>query len=240
MALAGSSSLMSTVKDLISKSCASTNGSPSSVGTSWRLAAALASASISFIRPGVTSLRASFESHRDAGGILAHIGLVDGGDEVLGRLRGFCGQGRRAAGRGGPWATGIDAHQSIVPESGWGDGREKRQGRRQDKRQILPRGMAPIQRAGLRGPPPATRLITRPFLRPGEQLPEDFGVLPARPEAAALVPPVEEAEMSSEIDAATVRRIAHLARVAVADDEVEHLRRRDQRHPVVRRAVGPR
>jgi aspartyl-tRNA(Asn)/glutamyl-tRNA(Gln) amidotransferase subunit C len=26
------------------------------------------------------------------------------------------------------------------------------------------------------------------------------------------------------IDAATVRRIAHLARVAVADDEVEHLR----------------
>ena len=30
--------------------------------------------------------------------------------------------------------------------------------------------------------------------------------------------------MSNEIDAATVRRIAHLARVAVADDEVEHLR----------------
>ena len=30
--------------------------------------------------------------------------------------------------------------------------------------------------------------------------------------------------MSSGIDAATVRRIAHLARVAVADDEVEHLR----------------
>jgi len=30
--------------------------------------------------------------------------------------------------------------------------------------------------------------------------------------------------MSTEIDAATVRRIAHLARVAVADDEVEHLR----------------
>jgi len=30
--------------------------------------------------------------------------------------------------------------------------------------------------------------------------------------------------MSAGIDAATVRRIAHLARVAVADDEVEHLR----------------
>ena len=30
--------------------------------------------------------------------------------------------------------------------------------------------------------------------------------------------------MSAEIDAATVRRIAHLARIAVADDEVEHLR----------------
>ena len=30
--------------------------------------------------------------------------------------------------------------------------------------------------------------------------------------------------MSNEIDSATVRRIAHLARVAVADDEVEHLR----------------
>jgi len=30
--------------------------------------------------------------------------------------------------------------------------------------------------------------------------------------------------VSNEIDAATVRRIAHLARVAVADDEVEHLR----------------
>ncbi|AMN42433.1 aspartyl/glutamyl-tRNA amidotransferase subunit C [Rhodoplanes sp. Z2-YC6860] len=30
--------------------------------------------------------------------------------------------------------------------------------------------------------------------------------------------------MSNEIDAATVRRIARLARVAVADDEVEHLR----------------
>ena len=30
--------------------------------------------------------------------------------------------------------------------------------------------------------------------------------------------------MSNEIDAATVHRIAHLARVAVADDEVEHLR----------------
>ena len=26
------------------------------------------------------------------------------------------------------------------------------------------------------------------------------------------------------VDAATVRRIAHLARIAVADDEVEHLR----------------
>src|SRR5882724_4135501 len=34
--------------------------------------------------------------------------------------------------------------------------------------------------------------------------------------------PIREAKMS--IDAATVRRIAHLARVAVADDEVEHLR----------------
>src|SRR3954467_13472597 len=30
--------------------------------------------------------------------------------------------------------------------------------------------------------------------------------------------------ISMSIDAATVRRIAHLARVAVADDEVEHLR----------------
>ncbi len=30
--------------------------------------------------------------------------------------------------------------------------------------------------------------------------------------------------MSAEIDAATVRRIAHLARIAVADAEVEHLR----------------
>jgi aspartyl-tRNA(Asn)/glutamyl-tRNA(Gln) amidotransferase subunit C len=30
--------------------------------------------------------------------------------------------------------------------------------------------------------------------------------------------------VSNEIDAATVRRIAHLARIAVADDEVEHLR----------------
>ena len=30
--------------------------------------------------------------------------------------------------------------------------------------------------------------------------------------------------MSNEIDAVTVRRIAHLARVAVADEEVEHLR----------------
>jgi aspartyl-tRNA(Asn)/glutamyl-tRNA(Gln) amidotransferase subunit C len=29
--------------------------------------------------------------------------------------------------------------------------------------------------------------------------------------------------MSMSVDAATVRRIAHLARVAVADDEVEHL-----------------
>ena len=47
------------------------------------------------------------------------------------------------------------------------------------------------------------------------------------------------------IDATTVRRIAHLARVAVADDEVEHLRgeirifvmvrdQRDQRHSGVR------
>jgi aspartyl-tRNA(Asn)/glutamyl-tRNA(Gln) amidotransferase subunit C len=35
---------------------------------------------------------------------------------------------------------------------------------------------------------------------------------------------VKEAKVSNEIDAATVRRIAHLARVAVADDEVEHLR----------------
>lgn len=32
----------------------------------------------------------------------------------------------------------------------------------------------------------------------------------------------ESLEMS--VDAATVRRIAHLARIAVADDEVEHLR----------------
>src|SRR5262245_39245945 len=88
--------------------------------------------------------------------------------------------------------------------------------------------MAPIQRAGLRGPPPATRLITRPFLRPGEQLPGDSGVCYTRPEAAQFFrqsgSPTEEAEMSTDIDAATVRRIAHLARVAVADDEVEHLR----------------
>ena len=31
-------------------------------------------------------------------------------------------------------------------------------------------------------------------------------------------------EFSMAVDAATVRRIAHLARIAVADDEVEHLR----------------
>ena len=30
--------------------------------------------------------------------------------------------------------------------------------------------------------------------------------------------------LSMSVDAATVRRIAHLARIAVADDEVEHLR----------------
>lgn len=36
--------------------------------------------------------------------------------------------------------------------------------------------------------------------------------------------PLKRPNVSNEIDAATVRRIAHLARVAVADDEVEHLR----------------
>ncbi len=30
--------------------------------------------------------------------------------------------------------------------------------------------------------------------------------------------------LSMSVDAKTVRRIAHLARIAVADDEVEHLR----------------
>ena len=39
-----------------------------------------------------------------------------------------------------------------------------------------------------------------------------------------MVRPPERPNVSNEIDAATVRRIAHLARVAVADDEVEHLR----------------
>ena len=39
------------------------------------------------------------------------------------------------------------------------------------------------------------------------------------------------------VDATTVRRIAHLARVAVADEEVEHLRGELERHPGVRRAA---
>lgn len=39
-----------------------------------------------------------------------------------------------------------------------------------------------------------------------------------------MVRPLKRPNVSNEIDAATVRRIAHLARVAVADDEVEHLR----------------
>jgi aspartyl-tRNA(Asn)/glutamyl-tRNA(Gln) amidotransferase subunit C len=37
-----------------------------------------------------------------------------------------------------------------------------------------------------------------------------------------MTPQIKEAFMS--VDAATVRRIAHLARIAVAEEEVEHLR----------------
>src|SRR5437762_11906674 len=45
-----------------------------------------------------------------------------------------------------------------------------------------------------------------------------IGPMPAEPDR----PGSPESLMS--VDAATVRRIAHLARIAVADDEVEHLR----------------
>jgi len=55
-------------------------------------------------------------------------------------------------------------------------------------------------------------------------LPGDSGVCYTRPEAAIWSRPLKRPNVSNEIDAATVRRIAHLARVAVADDEVEHLR----------------
>jgi aspartyl-tRNA(Asn)/glutamyl-tRNA(Gln) amidotransferase subunit C len=37
-----------------------------------------------------------------------------------------------------------------------------------------------------------------------------------------MTPQIKEVSMS--VDAATVRRIAHLARIAVAEDEVEHLK----------------
>ena len=56
------------------------------------------------------------------------------------------------------------------------------------------------------------------------QLPGDSGVCYTRLEAVAWSADERGPKVSNEIDAATVRRIAHLARVAVADDEVEHLR----------------
>ena len=39
------------------------------------------------------------------------------------------------------------------------------------------------------------------------------------------------------VDQATVRRIAHLARIAVADEEVPHLQQRAQRHARFRRGA---
>jgi aspartyl-tRNA(Asn)/glutamyl-tRNA(Gln) amidotransferase subunit C len=50
-----------------------------------------------------------------------------------------------------------------------------------------------------------------------------FPALLYAPQAGASADPNSKRPPMS-IDAATVRRIAHLARVAVADDEVEHLR----------------
>ena len=45
----------------------------------------------------------------------------------------------------------------------------------------------------------------------------------ARGRGAASANPLLKNEVFMSVDTATVRRIAHLARIAVADDEVEHL-----------------
>jgi aspartyl-tRNA(Asn)/glutamyl-tRNA(Gln) amidotransferase subunit C len=55
------------------------------------------------------------------------------------------------------------------------------------------------------------------------QLPEDSRVCYTRARAGAADASAFK-EIAMAVDAETVRRIAHLARIAVADDEVEHLR----------------
>src|SRR5215471_2625804 len=62
---------------------------------------------------------------------------------------------------------------------------------------------------------PETRAIARP---------PQVAVVKAALLGSARLGPLEERARPMSVDAATVRRIAHPARIAVADDEVEHLR----------------
>jgi aspartyl-tRNA(Asn)/glutamyl-tRNA(Gln) amidotransferase subunit C len=55
-------------------------------------------------------------------------------------------------------------------------------------------------------------------------LPDDSAVCYTRGERAARAAAARFERPPMSVDATTVRRIAHLARIAVADDEVEHLR----------------
>jgi aspartyl-tRNA(Asn)/glutamyl-tRNA(Gln) amidotransferase subunit C len=62
------------------------------------------------------------------------------------------------------------------------------------------------------------------FWAVSDQLPDDSAVCYTRGERNARAAAARFERPPMSVDAATVRRIAHLARIAVADDEVEHLR----------------
>ncbi len=124
----------------------------------------------------------------------------------------------------GPGHTGADRVGGVRPPAGAG----RLQGAPRGHRRAVARHR---RGAPLRGCAPAA---LEAACRCGAKSRVCYSGLTTRVSPARL-------RFSMSVDADTVRRIAHLARIAVAEEEVEHLQGRAQRHAGLRRAaVGGR